>query len=94
MRGAASAAGTRTSVRQRMAPKSTCTRTTIKQVLKKKAGAGSMTQPALTKPHGEAPDACSLALSDFESTAIASCGQVDKSRVSDTFVKPPLGSLL
>ena len=86
MRGAASTAGARTSVRQRMAPKSTCTLITIKQVLKKKAGAGSMTQPASTKPHWEAPDACSLPLSNFESTASASCGQVDKSRVSDTFV--------
>ena len=78
MRGAASTAGTRTSVRQRMAPKSTCTRTTIKQVLKKKAGAGSVTQPASTKPHCGAPDACSLALSNFESNASASYGQADK----------------
>ena len=79
MRGAASAAGTRTSVRQRMAPKSTCTRTTIKQVLKKKAGAGSVTQPASTKTHCGAPDAGSLALSNFEPNASASYGQVDKS---------------
>ena len=52
---------------------------TIKQVLKKKAGAGFVMQPASTKPHCEAPDACSLALSNFESNANASCGQVDKS---------------